>query len=195
MKKMLLSLLMISCFPASAVSVEGDASVFFPTDNVMQKVYGTLWQNYGIMVSHLQPLWGGAQPLSFFGQVNYIFSRGYSEGGDERTRIQLVPLTFGLQWIQPVTDGIELFVGAAPRYYFMKIENDSPYVPCTVKDKGCGFYCSFGSFIVPREHFMITLFVDYSYMKFKAPAAQTGLVSFATPVSGFSLGGGLGWNF
>lgn len=195
MKKLCIILMLFSCNVAKAISIEGDASAFFPTNHTVRKIFGTVWQNYGITFDHMQPFTNKWHPLSFFGQFNYLFSKGYSIAGHQRTHIQLIPITFGLKWIQSVHPNIEVYAGAAPRYYFMRIKNDTSYVPRHTNTSNCGAYFTIGSFFYPVCDCMINLFVDYSYIKFKAPSSTPLYTGFSTNVSGVSLGGGIGWNF
>jgi hypothetical protein len=196
MRKLLIILtFFLSSHLKGIVSIEADASAFFPTNHTVRNVYGNVWQNYGITFDHIQPFSGTFQPISFFGQVNYLFSHGCSEGGNQPTHIQLVPITFGLKWIQNIHNNVELYMGIAPRYYFMAIDNNSSYVPNHQNNNGCGAYITAGSFFYPIKNCMINLFLDYSYMKFKAPCSTSYYESFSTNVSGFSLGGGIGWHF
>jgi hypothetical protein len=195
MKKICMALMFFSLNCIKGISVEADAAAFFPTNHTVRQIFGSVWQNYGLAFDHIHPFTKILKPLSFFGQVNYLFSHGHSEGGNQKTHIQLIPLTFGLKWIQEVHEKIDFYVGAAPRYYFMKIDNNSSYVPQHKNSNGCGAYVTVGSFFHPVCNLMINLFLDYSFMKFKAPSSTSLYTGFSTNVSGLSLGGGIGWIF
>ncbi len=197
MRKVVFSALLGLPALLQAVSIEGDVSVFFPLSSHLRNIYGKVWPNFGITVDHVQPFPEKVSSLSIFGQVNYLFSSGRSRGGHQSTDIQLVPLTLGLKWIEKVSDSVEVYLGAAPRYYFMHIKNHSSYVPRTDNDNGCGFYATTGSFFYPTEHFMIDLFFSYSWMKFSAPSSSSSpaYIGLDTNVSGFDLGAGFGWKF
>ncbi len=108
LRKFFLLFGLIAYFPLSAlVSIEGEVGTFFPISGNLRSIYGVVWPNFGITVDHLQPFSNPIKPLAFFGQANYIFARGDSQNGNQSTSIQLVPITFGLKWIQKVHDQID----------------------------------------------------------------------------------------
>lgn len=137
--------------------------------------------------------------LSFFGGVDYLFAKGHSFTCNlicqQDTHIRLVPLTAGLKWIQTINDRVEVYVGAAPKYYFMHIHNETSFVPCFSSQNGCGGYATTGAFFYPTEHFMMNIFLSYSYMNFAAPCSTPEFIGFRTNVSGLNLGLGMGWDF
>lgn len=198
MKKIIALYLLAFPFCADAVSLEADISAFFPLDSVIQGIYGNLLPDVGIAIDHMQPF-ERAPELSFFGQVDYIFGKGRSIGCNlachQNTHIRLIPLTAGLKWIRTINDRVEVYVGAAPKYYFMHIHNDTSFVPCTSNEHGCGGYGVAGAFFYPVEHFMMNIFLSYSYIKFHAPCSTPAFIGFSTNVAGFNFGFGMGWNF
>lgn len=198
MKKIIGFIVLLLPFCADAVSVEADLSAFFPTTSVIQEIYGNVWPDVAVAIDHIQPF-EKVPELSFFGSVDYLFKHGQSIACNlachQDTRIRLIPLTFGLKWIHTFNDRVEVYVGAAPKYYFMHIHNDSAFVPCSSSKNGCGGYATAGTFLYPTEHFMMNIFLSYSYMNFSAPCSTATLVGFRTNVSGVNLGLGMGWNF
>ena len=197
MRKILNCIALLTLFPstiAQAVSVEATVNTFFPINETIQGIYGDVWPDVALIVDHIQPF-DRVPQLSFFGQIDYLFKDGFSLDFHEATTIQLVPITFGVKWIEPFRDDVEIYFGVAPKYYFMHTTNDSTYVPSSSSENGCGVLANIGTFIYPTEHFMIDVFFSYSYMNFAAPASTPGVVGFATNVSGFTLGVGLGYAF
>ena len=179
-----------------AVSIEVDGSAFFPTHNITREIYGAVWPDVAITVDHLQPF-DAIEQLSFFVAADFLFKHGRSLCFKQETYIRLIPLTFGLKWIQTINDRVEVYAGLAPKYYWMHIKNESAYVPCSSNQNGCGGYVTVGTFIYPTQHFMIDWFLSYSYMNFKAPCSTQNplVIGFRTDVSGINFGVGFGWNF
>ena len=96
------------------VSIEADASAYFLLNHTTKKIYGPVWQYYGFAFDHMQPFLRTFECVSFFSQVGCIFSQGRSEGGNQPTKIRVIPLTLGFKWIQKVRNAVELYAGAAP---------------------------------------------------------------------------------
>ena len=197
MRKILSCIALVTLFlPVfiDAVSVEFSANTFFPINETIQDIYGNVWPDVALIIDHIQPF-DRVPQLSFFGQIDYLFKDGFSLDFHQATTIQLVPITFGVKWIEPFRDDVELYFGIAPKYYFMYTTNDSTYVPSSSNENGCGILANIGTFIYPTEHFMIDVFLSYSYMNFAAPASTSQVSGFETNVSGFNLGVGLGYDF
>ena len=191
---LLLSAINLQSSLCAKISVEADASAFFPISSIPQQIYGHTWTDVAITFDHINFIpW--APCVNLFAMVNYIFASGLSQNGNEPTHIDLVPITLGIKWIAKVHEHIECYLGAAPRYYFMHIKNNSPYVPQTSNENGCGGFFTSGAFFYPQNHFMINVFFNFSYINLGAPASVLGVQSYSTNVSGFDLGVGIGWNF
>lgn len=194
MKKLCGLIVFLVPFWTNAISIETSISGFFPTNRTLQKIYGHAWPDVALRADYIQPFCVVPQ-LSFFGQVDYLFQKGHALVTREDTRIQLIPLTVGIKWIQRVNNYVEVYAGAAPKYYFMRIGNDSDFVPRKSHKNGCGGYATIGIFLFPEEQFIVDLFCSYSYMNFKAPASTLAYTGFRTDVSGFNVGVALGWDF
>ena len=193
--KKIVSLIALAFYAyAGAVSTEVSLGAFFPTNSTVGGIYGSVWPEFAVTVDHIQPFQTVPQ-ISFFGEVEYLFSDGNSLVFKQATAITLVPIAAGLKWIQPLSNHVEVYVGLAPKYYFMHISNSSDFVPASSHQSGCGVYATAGTFLYPTEHCMIDIFLNYSYMNFKAPASTLTYTGFGTNVSGFNLGAGIGWEF
>ena len=194
MKKLIIAFALLISYQIRSVSIEFIGSLFLPTNQIMQDVYGMGWPDFAINIDHIQPF-SQVEQISFFVQADYIFKEGYSLNFYENTKIQLAPVTFGVKWIQDVQDYVQLYIGAAPRYYFMHVSNDSAYVPAIIKQNGWGAYATLGAFFHPTKHCQIDFSCNYAYKKFPAPQEVENVTSFASNVSGFSLAVGLGVDF
>ncbi len=178
------------------VAVEGTVSAFLPTSHIVKTIYGKAWQQYGLVFNHVsEAVPKRFPPVTLFGQVNYLFAHGYSENGNQRTTIKVVPVTLGAKWFCSVHHNIDIYLAAAPRYYFMKIANNSTYVPAEQKESSFGGYGTFGVFFHPVDNFVIDLFVAYSAVTFQAQASTPTYIGFATKVAGVDLGAGIGFTF
>lgn len=179
----------------SAITTLFEAGAFLPVNQTLIEIYGQAWQDYGFVIDQIQPFKNKLEPLSFFGKFNYLAKHGYSLNDLQPTKIQLMPLTFGLKWLTPIHEKVTSYVGIAPRYYFMKISNDSTYVPQHTKSNHCGAYFTIGAFFYPKNNLVIELLADYSYIKFAAPPAGQNYFGFATNASGVGLSTGIGYQF
>jgi len=175
-----------------ALSIEGDIGYFRPTSSLMREVYSEAWINFGVNAS--QKI---VDRLNVFGALNLMPNWGSSLAGSESTSIFIFPITLGLEWAQPVHESVELYIGAAPRYYLTWIHDDSSSVPHHQFLNGFGGYVMAGAKFYPRKHFLIDLDVGYGFRAFgKTQTSPTGAYeSYGVNVGGLDVSLGLGYRF
>lgn len=194
MNKILFLNLMFLNTVTYSVSPFLNVNTFLPTSSVIQEIYGQAWPSVYLSVDHIQPF-SEIKQLDIFGQIGWIGKNGYSLNFNESTNIRLLPLAFGLKWLERVSDYAEIYIGLAPQYWWLKIKNDSNFVPQLYSTGGWGGEFVLGSFIELVYDLNLHLFANYSHKKFSAPPSTNTYIGFDINISGFWLGGGFGWKF
>ncbi len=181
---------------AIAVSIQGDASYFRPASSVLREVYGSVWIDYKVEMD--QPLsysnwfW---ERLSIFADASYLSKNGRTEGGHYRTRIQIIPISLGLKWVQPIYDSVNFYLGAAPRYFFLKIHDHLNVVQEKTHKNGLGGMAITGFIFDLWKGLYLDLFASYSFKHFDKPSIPRGVEGHSLEVGGLDAGGGIGWEF
>lgn len=103
----------------SDVSLDTRVAVFIPESKLFRKIYG-VGPFYQIVAS--KKMCGS---LEFWSSVSYYTDSGHSTLFKEKTRIQLIPIALGLNYVVPLRCGFQAYAGAGPCYTIMDIHDHS----------------------------------------------------------------------
>jgi len=174
---------------------------FRPSSYILQEIYGKSWIDHQIKVS------GSLIPKNYFWNrlhiwfaINYASNSGASINGLESTKIQLVPISFGLRFIEPVTmanNNVEVYLGTGFKYYFMDINNKSQFVEPCVNKNNLGGVIETGVYFLASEHVALNFMLDYSFVRFGYPKKSfiSNVQRFNLKASSLAVGGGIGFRF
>jgi hypothetical protein len=171
------------------ILAEGKAGYFYPSDNRFRKIY----DGNGI--------YGGEISASIYdklyawGSADYFTAHGRSIGGHNRTRVTLIPISFGLKYFYPVSC-VDLYLGAGFTRTLLETHDQSPFVIKHVRNWDWGGIVKWGGIINLDHGFFVDLFTNYSFQKtdFKR---KDGLVIYrhTADISGWTFGAGVGYRF
>ena len=116
-------------------------------------------------------------------------------GCQRRTRIQIVPVTLGLEYVYAFNNVFEAYVGLGPRYFYVNVHNHSPYVRKVDSKSGVGGAFRAGGLINVTKHWVIDFFGDYSLKKMHFTGSNSRVQRHDLYLSGLSLGLGVGYRF
>ncbi len=133
------------------------------------------------------------RPLYVYGAIEYIEAEGRSIGGHEKTRIRIVPLSLGLQYIQPITCDFRYYLTIGPRYFFFHQRNHSSSVPHNVNKSGCGGFINTGFIYYLSHHIIVDFFGEYSYKRMHFESHRRNVSGNSAQVGGLTLGAGIGY--
>lgn len=200
MKIIFLSLLLITlCFTNIYAisecrfdSIEAKVSAFFPSAHVTRQIFSTVMPYYEFEIAHLfcnnWQLWLNA---------GYLTDKGHAIGSQNKTTIQLVPLTFGLKYFYPFKSSWDFYAGAGIVCSFLKDKDYSPFVHKNISQKTAGGIAKLGFMYQCNTSFFIDFFTEYIYQKFSFhciyPEHFTVRNNFN--MSGLKIGGGIGFDF
>ena len=162
------------CVNAGSLILEVKGSYFYPTEGAFQDIYGGgfmyggevslgIWKNLFA--------WIGGYYFSKYGELSYT---------GEETYLQIFPIGGGLKY--RIKAGMFSFYGGAGANYFDYYESN---VIGDETEGGVGFVAKLSACMEPVNHFVVGLFVEYSYCTM-TPA------DFTIDIGGIKAGLGIG---
>ena len=169
---------------------EFKAGYFFFSDSTMRKVYNDGGLDLQLTGSGSVYRW-----LHLYGSVEYLERSGKSLGGGYKTSIWEIPLSLGLKPVISITDTFQFYFTLGPRYVFMHLHNQSPYVDRNLSDSGFAGFANVGFNFFPTSYLSIDVFGEYSYFKIKVDPDRENVFANRKQIGGFVFGAGLGYAF
>lgn len=116
-------------------------------------------------------------------------------GCGECVKFKMPTIGLGLKYYWWFRDYVSLFVGGGVKGFFVRIENDSPYVNhCTNKNAAGGFVHT-GLLFDAYKGLFFELFADYLGTRIKCPCTDSSNLHYKLNVGGFAGGIGIGYKF
>lgn len=173
------------------ILVEFKGAGFVPTDCTVRDIYGHGAALFGpeatVQLCHNKRWYG-------FANIDFLTKRGHSIGLCEPTRMQLVPLAFGIKYFTPFCYG-DFYLGLGFQAANLITINCSNFVAQNTSKWGFGGIAKLGAYIDLPRCFFIDLFIDYSFVKIKCDRCSDSVVLPKVNLSGVILGAGLGYRF
>ena len=116
-------------------------------------------------------------------------------GCGEGVSFKMPTIGLGLKYYWWFHDCISLFVGGGIKGFFVKIKNDSLYVPRCDNKNAVGGFVHTGLLFDVYKGLFIELFADYLGTRLKCPCADTSSIQYKLNVGGFAGGLGIGYKF
>jgi outer membrane protein W len=176
----------------SGMEVEAKISAFFPSSKKVRRLYSKSMPYYELEISKK---FCNNWQVGLSG--GYVSKRGHAIGCRNRTCFRLIPLSLGLKYLYPFNPCINLYVGAGISWSFFKNKDHSPFVHETNNCDAVGGLFKIGFTYAVKECIFIDIFTEYLHQKFSFSRhyKQHYTVRHHLNMSGFTFGGGLGFNF
>ena len=180
-----------SCF--GDVTIEGRFSAFFPLGSRAREIYNDALPCLELQVATvICDCW---QPWF---NAGYIWSDGNSIGCGNKTQLSVVPLSLGINYLFPLCDCVDWYIGAGALYSFLRTEDHSPYVHEHVRKNTWGGTARVGFYYQWTECLFLEGFLDYVYQEFDFSTDEDSdpyVVRNDVDLSALKLGVGLGYRF
>ena len=124
------------------------------------------------------------KPLYVYTSVEYIGADGRVHEAHDKRKIRMVPVSLGLQYIQPITFDFKYYLTAGGRYFFVHQWDHSS----SLTHNGLGGFANTGFMYYLSEHIIVDFFGEYSYKRMKFHEMGGSL-----QVGGLTLGAGIGY--
>ncbi len=180
--------------------IEFSGGIFSPTNCIPKNIYGSAWGSFQfkLSVSLIQnsDLW---KRLYAFAAINYTTKGGRSTNGNQKTRIRLIPISFGLRFIQPasaINNRLSVYAGLGIQAIIERVNNDSAFVDRKAHKSGVGGIAELGFYFHPCQKGLIILGLDYSFTRLGCYKPCTeNVIGFSSKTSGIGFHVGLGAAF
>jgi hypothetical protein len=181
------------CDDSYCFTIEGRASAYFPFENKVRRIYSTTWGFYEGEVDI--PLWWG---FDGYFSAGYLENTGRSLGLHNKTRLQMVPLTWGLKYFLEVMPCLDVYLGAGVVYSILNIHDHSYYVHQHISKNAVGGTAKLGALYFFYGNWFIDASVDYFYQRFsfkRSHSEKHYVERHDLDMSGIKLGAGIGLAF
>lgn len=165
---------------------------FYPSDKDWRKVF----DNGGFIASgEIDYRFVG--PFAIWFEGGYYSASGTAIHGNELTNVELGNVTLGLKIIGDLNQTLSVYVGGAPRLFFLRIKNHSPYVKSETSTNKVGQAYTAGILIFPRrtKHLYFDLFAEYGIKKIHVQPNSKSSFTYDTRVDGLTAGLGIGYKY
>lgn len=185
----------LECCWIDDITVEGRFSAFFPLDSRVRDIYHDVLPCFELQAT--TTLYGCWQEWV---NVGYIFDNGRSIGESDKTQLNLLPISFGVNYLFSSCDCMNWYIGAGALYSFLRTEDHSPFVHEHVRKNAWGGVAKIGFYYQYTDCVYFEGFFDYIYQKFSfsnsepeddVPYVERNDVD----LSALKLGVGLGFRF
>lgn len=182
------------CDGMGAVTIAAKFAAYFPLERRARKVFHNALPNFEVEVA---TTWCDWQPWF---NVGYIWDNGRSRGCHEKTRLSVVPLSLGVNYIIPMCNCIDAYIGAGAVYSFLRTRDHSDFVRNHHPHRNAwGAIVKAGFYYNYSECVFFEGFVDYVYTHFHFKRHRDEDDLFVTRhdvnLSGIKLGVGVGFKF
>lgn len=174
---------------ARDVLIEAKAAYFRPTDHKFRRIYS----DGGIFGGEISAqIYGG---IYGWASGSYFYKKGSSTGLGNSTKIDLVPVGFGLKYLYSF-NCLDLYVGGGALPTYVRFRDHSPFVIPKSQKWTWGGIVKVGAIWNINQCFFIDLFTDYSFVDVKFHRTNDGAVTrHRTDLSAWSIGAGIGYRF
>lgn len=169
------------------LDVGARVGAFIPESNLFQKIYGTA-PMYGI-----EAIYSPFRSVKWWTNVSYLYAEGHSVPLHNKTTLQMIPISTGLNYYYPLSPCFLAFIGAGGSYTIIRVRNYSEFLTPLTKRGIFGLVGKVGLQANYRR-FYGTLFLDYIFQRLPMDNPGGEEESFSD-VSGFYLGVSCGVRF
>ena len=171
----------LASFEISSFSLEPRVTLFLPSSNTFQTIYGRGNPSYELQANLEFGKFSGWLNTSWF-QEN-----GNSVGFHDATRVYISNTSFGLSYISPPSGPARSYVGLGPSFGVIWLHNKSPCFSKHASKFALGLVVKLGLWIDVSEDLYVDVFVDYLYQPVSFESRQD--------IGGFKPGFGVGYKF
>lgn len=193
-KGVLKNLSWIFCFLSFALyaenySFEGRVGYFLPASELIKDVY-----HNGGVEPEVEAAFTINNGFKVWANFSAFYRKGRTEGLNDRTSIQIYPLSLGIKHDFKILDSLSLYLGVGPSFTWVVICNHSPYVQGRVSKTAWGVVGKSGLLFYLPHNIILDIFADYSYSRIGS-ISRSGVQSESVNVGGLRTGLGVGVAF
>lgn len=208
------------CDSSWGIRAEARVAYYHPSSKRVRRIYGDGWADYQLEISKSFKGFGGLGNECGYSLLEDIEWRiwtgisGFSRKGDsigfhDDTKLQLIPINFGLKIFYPICCNTSIFIGGAACYSLLRIHDDSNYVHEHIRKENWGGLFQAGITYDFCNWAYVSAFFDYYFQRFHFHDDKLSSYSgssyfynssryverFDLNMSGYKVGVGLGISF
>lgn len=165
------------CDSSWGINAEARVAYYHPASKRVRRIYGDGWADYQLELSKsFKGFWGalggcGCDCLEDIEWRGWIGVSGFSRKGDsigfhDDTRLQLIPISFGVKIFYPIFCNTKIFIGGAACYSLLRIRDHSEYVHQHVRKESWGGLFQSGITYDFSDWAYASFFFDYYFQRF-----------------------------
>ena len=112
-----------------------------------------------------------------------------------RIEFKMPTVGFGLKYFYCFHNRCNVFIGGGIKGFFVRIKNESPYVPCHDNSSAVGGFVHAGLLFDIYKGLFLEVFADYLGSRLDYPCEDCSSCQYKLDVSGFAGGLGIGYKF
>ncbi len=167
-------------------------AAFFPLHEQIRKIYGAALPTIELESSYslCKNFWSTCDQLLLWENIGWTFKTGKTLDFGYYTRLNLLPISVGIEYQVNMARNFDFYVGIGPTYSFLWVENDDDFSTSHQRKSQFGFTTKTGFRFTFCTNFFFDIFGDYLYTPFGK--MHNSIQSINGNFSGFFVGGGFG---
>ncbi len=171
-------------------SFQARGAAFLPLQSEIRKIYGSALPTVELETSYPLAQWSECNQLLLFLNAGWTFQTGKTIGFGYYTRLNMVPLSLGIEYQWNLCRNLDFYIGAAPTYSFLWIEDKDGFSKKRIHSAQFGATSKTGFRFTFNTNFFLDVFGDFFYTPFGR--MHDSIQSFNGNITGFFVGAGLG---
>lgn len=172
--------------------IEFRANAFLPSSGRFRKIYSKSIREFQVETTkEIYCFWAA------WANVSWLSDNGQAINADDKTRVSIVPISFGLKYFLPITCHLNAYFGLGLAYAFVDIKdniNSKDEEKRRHSDGGFGGITKSGLRYSFDCMMFFDLFADYQFQRVRFSSKHCESNHTAN-LSGWKLGGGIGYLF
>ena len=171
-------------------SFQARGAAYLPLQSQIRKIYGSALPTVEFETSYLLPEWWDSNKLLLFWNVGWTFQTGKTIGFGFHSRLNMIPLSLGIEYLANLWRNVDFYLGAAPTYSFLLVEDKDGFTTDNMYSSQFGLMTKTGLRYTFFTNFFFDVFGDFYYTPFGK--MRDSMQSFNGNFTGFFVGGGFG---
>ena len=165
-------------------------AAYIPLQSEIRKIYGSALPTVEFEMSYQLAQWSDCNQLLLFWNAGWTFETGKTIGFGYHTRLNMIPLSLGIEYQVNICRNVDFYVGAAPTYSFLLIEDKDGFSKQHIYSSQFGATSKTGFRFTFATNFFFDVFGDFFYTPFGR--MHDSIQSFDGNMTGFFVGAGFG---
>jgi hypothetical protein len=171
-------------------SLQARGAAYFPFQSQIRKIYGTALPTVELETSYSVCQWSDCNQLLLWANLGWTFATGETIGFGYYTRLNLIPLSVGVEYQLNICRNVDFYAGIGPTYSFLLIKNKDGFSTSHLYSSQFGLTTKTGFRFTFYTNYFFDVFGDFYYTPFGK--MHDSIQSINGNFTGFFLGAGFG---